>query len=78
MLVSLRRFFAGIDIKIVGKEKKEMEETTSVLDTLTSAFGWVVDNFTDMASTLLSTPLFLIPVAIFAVGACIGLVRRLV
>lgn len=55
-----------------------MEETTNVLDTLTSAFGWVVDNFTDMASTLLSTPLFLIPVAIFAVGACIGLVRRLV
>lgn len=49
-----------------------------MLTTLTTAFEWVVGNFTSMATTLLSTPLFLIPVAIFAVGACIGLVRRLV
>lgn len=48
------------------------------METLTQAFSWVLGNFTDMAETMLSTPLFLIPVAIFAVGACIGLVKRLV
>ena len=31
-----------------------------------------------MASQMLSTPLFLIGIAIFAVGACIGLVKRVV
>lgn len=48
------------------------------LATLTEAFDWVLGNFTDFASQMLTTPLFLIPIAIFAVGACIGLVRRLV
>lgn len=48
------------------------------LDTLTTAFQWVLNNFKDFADNMLSTPLFLIPVAIFAVGACIGLVKRLV
>lgn len=53
-------------------------EGTTVLDTLSTAFDFIIDGFTDMASTLLSTPLFLIPVGIFVAGACIGLVRRLV
>ncbi len=55
-----------------------MEGATTVLDTLTTAFEWLIGNFTDMASEMLTTPLFLIPVAIFVAGACIGLVRRLV
>lgn len=48
------------------------------LDTLTQAFSWILDNFKAFAENMLSTPLFLIPVAIFCVGACIGLVKRLV
>lgn len=48
------------------------------METLSTAFAWVLERFTAMASTMLSTELFLIPVAIFAVGACIGLVKRLV
>lgn len=51
---------------------------TGGLSTLTTAFEWVLSNFTEFAEQMLSTPLFLIPIAIFAVGACIGLVRRLV
>lgn len=53
-----------------------MEATA--LSTLGIAFDWVLEQFTDFASQMLTTPLFLIPIAIFAVGACIGLVRRLV
>lgn len=48
------------------------------LDTLTTAFAWILGNFKSFAESMLSTPLFLIPVAIFCVGACIGLVKRLV
>lgn len=53
-------------------------EGSSMLSTLTEAFTWVLNNFTAFAEEMLSTPLFLIPIAIFCVGACIGLVRRLV
>ena len=45
---------------------------------LTESFEWLLSNFKDFAANMLSTPLFLIPVAIFCVGACIGLVKRLV
>lgn len=58
-----------------------MDSGTTVVEslaTLTTAFEWVLGNFTEFAQQMLSTPLFLIPIAIFAVGACIGLVRRLV
>lgn len=48
------------------------------LETLTEAFSWILQRFTAMASQMLSTPLFLIGIAIFAVGACIGLVKRVV
>lgn len=50
---------------------------TTALDTLSTSFSWILERFTAFAGTMLSTPLFLIPVAIFAVGACIGLVKRL-
>lgn len=55
-----------------------MTEIATSLDTLTQAFAWILDNFKAFAENMLSTPLFLIPVAIFCVGACIGLVKRLV
>lgn len=56
-----------------------MGETVATgLETLTSAFAWILSNFKDFAANMLTTPLFLIPVAIFCVGACIGLVKRLV
>lgn len=58
-----------------------MDSGTTVvesLSTLTTAFEWVLGNFTDFAAQMLTTPLFLIPIAIFCVGAVIGLVRRLV
>lgn len=34
------------------------------LDTLTTAFSWILERFTSMASQMLSTPLFLIGIAI--------------
>lgn len=39
---------------------------------------FVLGGFTDMASTLLSTPLFLISVGFFCVGGFIGLVKRII
>lgn len=51
---------------------------TTGLETLTNAFAWILANFKDFAVNMLTTPLFLIPIAIFCVGACIGLVKRLV
>lgn len=51
---------------------------TTGLETLTDAFTWILTRFTNMAEQMLSTPLFLIGIAIFAVGSCIGLVKRVV
>ena len=51
---------------------------TTGLETLSEAFTWILTRFTSMASQMLATPLFLIGIAIFAVGACIGLVKRVV
>ena len=48
------------------------------LDTLKTAVEFLLTQFTSMASTLLSTPLFLIGVGIFVIGASIGLVKRIV
>ena len=47
-------------------------------EALTSAVAFVTSQFTSMASTLLSTPLFLISVGFFAVGGSIGLVKRII
>ncbi len=49
-----------------------------MLDTLGTAVEFIWGQFTDMAAELLSTPLFLIPVGIFVVGAAIGLVKRII
>lgn len=45
---------------------------------LGTAVTFILGQFTGMSTTLLSTPLFLIGVAIFVVGSCIGLVKRLI
>ena len=45
----------------------------AVLETVVT---FVTDNFTGMASTLLSEPLFLLSVGFFVVGGAIGLVKR--
>lgn len=51
-------------------------EATS-LDTLTTVFSWFLERWESMAGTLLTTPLFLISVGVFCIGACIGLVKRI-
>lgn len=53
-----------------------MEGSTS-LTTLVSVVTQLWTWFTDMAGDLLTTPLFLIGVGIFVIGACIGLVKRI-
>ena len=47
-------------------------------EALTSSVAFVTSQFTSMASTLLSTPLFLISVGFFVVGGSIGLVKRII
>lgn len=47
------------------------------MDTLTTVVTFVTSQFSSMASTLLSTPLFLISVGFFVVGGAIGLVKRI-
>ena len=47
------------------------------LDTLGTSVTFLLDKFTSMASTLLSTPLFLIGVGFFVIGGAIGLVKRI-
>ena len=54
------------------------EPVAGALDTLGEAVGFIVTQFTDFAGKLLTTPLFLIGVGIFVVGAAIGLVKRIV
>lgn len=48
-----------------------------MLDTLGTAVSFLLENFTSMAGTLLSTPLFLIGVGFFVIGGTIGLVKRI-
>ena len=60
----------------LSKEVKCLE--AGVLDTLGTAVAFVLGKFTAMATQMLSTPLFLLPLGIFVLGACIGLVKRLI
>lgn len=48
------------------------------LDTLGTSVTFLLDKFTSMASTLLSSPLFLIGVGFFVIGGAIALVKRIV
>ncbi len=54
------------------------EAAAGVLTTLTSAIEFVWTQFSTMATKVTSEPILLIPVAIFAAGAAIGLVKRLI
>lgn len=56
-----------------------MEETTSsAMETLTTVFTWLSEQFGDLVTTISTTPLLLLPVGIFATGAVIGLAKRLI
>lgn len=50
----------------------------TALSTLTSAIEFIWTQFTTMATKVTSEPILLIPVAVFAAGAAIGLVKRLI
>lgn len=52
--------------------------TTTALTTLGTAIEFVWNQFTAMAGYVTSKPILLIPVAIFAAGAAVGLVKRLI
>lgn len=48
------------------------------METLTTAINFVWTQFSKMAELVTSEPILLLPVAIFAAGAAIGLVKRLI
>ena len=56
----------------------EGETTANALSTLSTAISFIWDQFTAMAGYVTSKPILLIPVAVFAAGAAIGLVKRLI
>lgn len=56
----------------------ESTGTGDGIDVLGSAITFVWDQFTKMAELVTSKPILLLPVAIFAAGAAIGLVKRLI
>ncbi len=49
----------------------------NALATLGTAVEFLLEHFTDMAGQLLTTPLFLLGIGFFAIGGCIGLVKRI-
>lgn len=48
------------------------------METLTTTINFVWTQFSKMAELVTSEPILLLPVAIFAAGAAIGLVKRLI
>lgn len=56
----------------------ESTGTGDGIDILESAITFVWNQFTKMAELVTSKPILLLPVAIFAAGAAIGLVKRLI
>lgn len=54
-----------------------MNEGSTVMENLTSAFEWVTTAMGTMATTILSQPIFLLGVGVFFAGATIGLAKRL-
>ena len=56
-----------------------MDEAVSTgMETLTTVFTWLSEQFGDLVTTISTTPLLLLPVGIFATGAVIGLAKRLI
>ena len=56
----------------------EAEGTGDGISVLESAIAFVWTQFTKMSELVTSKPILLLPVAIFAAGAAIGLVKRLI
>lgn len=48
------------------------------MEQLTTAFTWLTTQFSAMVDVIIGTPMLLLPVAIFVVGATIGLANRLI
>lgn len=48
------------------------------MEVLTTAITFVWTQFSKMAELVTSQPILLLPVAVFAAGAAIGLVKRLI
>lgn len=48
------------------------------LESLTTIFTWLTTQFGGMVDTIVSKPILLLPVGIFATGAVIGLAKRLI
>lgn len=48
------------------------------MDNLSAAITFIWTQFTTMADKVTSEPILLLPVAIFAAGAAVGLVKRLI
>lgn len=48
------------------------------MDNLSTAITFIWTQFTTMADKVTSEPILLLPVAIFAAGAAVGLVKRLI
>lgn len=55
-----------------------MEGSANALETLGTAITEIVGYMGDVVTYMLTQPILLIPVAIFVVGACIGLAGRLI
>lgn len=55
-----------------------MEGVTTALDTLGTAFTFMMEKMSSMVTTILTQPILLLPVGIFVAGAAIGLAKRLI
>ena len=53
-------------------------EATTGLEALATIFTQVMAWMTSLVNTIVATPILLIPVGIFCVGAVIGLAKRLI
>lgn len=54
------------------------EAVTNALSNLQTGVDFIVTQFGTMVSTIAGTPILLVGVGIFVVGAAIGLARRLI
>lgn len=54
------------------------EALTNALSNLQTGVDFIVTQFGTMVSTIANTPILLVGVGIFVVGAAIGLARRLI
>ena len=70
--------FVMVSMLTVTCSAESTGTTGEGIDILESAITFVWNQFTKMAELVTSKPILLLPVAIFAAGAAIGLVKRLI